>query len=172
MTAIADGAGVAVQTLYASFKTKRAILAAAIDVAIAGDDEPVPVNDRPWMRPVWEATDGPSTMRAYAAAVRVIQARTAALFRALDIAAAAEPELEDLQRQSGERRRLGATGVVRTAAERSPLAAGLTVERAIDVVWAMNGHDLFHLLVDRCRWTLDEYEVWLGDGWVDLLFED
>jgi AcrR family transcriptional regulator len=171
MIGIAERAGVAVQTLYASFKTKRAILAASIDVAIAGDDEPVAVNERPWMQPVWQATTGPSTIRAYAVAVRMIQDRTAVLFKALDIAAAAEPEPQDLWLVARERRRLGAAGVVRAAADRSPLLEGLTIERATDILWTFNGHDLYLNLVEGCGWSSAAYQTWLGDTLVDLLFD-
>jgi AcrR family transcriptional regulator len=170
MAGIADSAGLAVQTLYASFKTKRAILAASIDVAIAGDDEPVPVNDRPWMRPVWEAADGPATLRAYAGAVRTIQSRTAALFRALDIATASEPDLLELWATSRERRRLGAAGVVRAAAERTPLRPDLTVDRATDIVWTFNAHDIYLNLIDGCGWSPEAFEAWLGDSLAELLF--
>ncbi|MDH4364506.1 MAG: TetR family transcriptional regulator [Acidimicrobiia bacterium] len=110
IAAVADQADVAVQTVYASFGTKRALLAAAIDVAIAGDDEPVPVDDRPWMRPVWEAADEAGTLRAYAAAVCLIQSRVALLFRALEAGAAAEPELRQLHEETSRRRRLGRPG--------------------------------------------------------------
>jgi AcrR family transcriptional regulator len=167
---IAARAGVAVQTVYAAFGTKRAVLTEAIDVAIAGDDEPVPVDDRPWMLPVWQAADGPATLRAYASAVRLIQGRVAPLFRALDVAAAAEPELHDLWEVSRQRRRLGAGGVVRAAAARSPLRAGLTIETAVDVVWALNGHELYLNLVEGCAWSPDRYTTWLGDLLVAQLF--
>jgi AcrR family transcriptional regulator len=170
MSRIADRAGVAVQTLYASFRTKRAILVAAIDVTIAGDDEPVPVNERPWMQPVWQATSGPSTVRAYASAVRLIQERSAVLFRALDVAAASEPELQDLWTMSRERRRQGAAAVVGAAVDRSPLVSGLTVEHAIDVVWTFNGHDMYLDLVEGCGWSPAAYETWLGDSLARLLF--
>lgn len=170
MSGIAESAGVAVQTLYASFKTKRAILAAAIDVAIAGDDEPVPVNDRPWMQPVWRATSGPETVRAYADAVRLILDRTAALFHALDIAAASEPELHELRDVSRHRRRLGAAGVLNVAADRTPLRPGLDRDAAIDIVWTLNGHQPYLALVEQCGWSAAAYETWLGDSLAELLF--
>jgi AcrR family transcriptional regulator len=170
MVDIAERAGVAVQTLYASFKTKRALLTASIDVAIAGDDEPVPVNDRPWMQPVWTATTGPFTVRAYAGAVALIQQRTADLFRALDIAAASEPELQELQRVSRDRRRLGAAGVVKAAAGRTPLVPGLTMKRATDIVWTFNGHDVYLHLVGECGWSAAAYQRWLGNTLATLLF--
>uniref|UniRef100_UPI002455C999 helix-turn-helix domain-containing protein n=1 Tax=Nocardia farcinica TaxID=37329 RepID=UPI002455C999 len=48
MKAIAEQAGMAVQTLYFTFATKRAILSELLDVEIAGDTEPVATMDRPW----------------------------------------------------------------------------------------------------------------------------
>jgi AcrR family transcriptional regulator len=170
MTTIAERAGVAVQTLYAAFKTKRAILTEAIDVAIAGDDEPIPVNDRPWMQPVWRANDGPSTMHAYAAAVALIQGRTAVLFRSLDVAAASETELHPLWQSARDRRRLGAGGVVRAAAERTRLSQGLSIESAIDIVWALNGHEIYLSLVAGCGWSPARYETWLGHTLAQQLF--
>jgi len=170
MVEIAKRGEVAVQTLYATFKTKRAILASAIDIAIAGDDEPVPVNERPWMRPVWDATTGPATLRAYAAAVRVIQERSAHLFRVLDSAAAVEPELTELWQVSRERRRFGAAGVVNAAVQHSPLSNGVTTEQAIDLLWTFNGHQPYLDLVDECGWSPETYQNWLGDSLSQLLF--
>ncbi len=47
VAAIAAAAGVSVPTVEQAFRTKANLLKAAIDVAIAGDDEPVPVLQRP-----------------------------------------------------------------------------------------------------------------------------
>src|SRR5215831_2309595 len=48
MRAVAADAGVALPTVELGFGTKARLLKAAIDVAIAGDDDPVPMLDRPW----------------------------------------------------------------------------------------------------------------------------
>ena len=50
MSAIAQVAGVAIQTLYLSFGSKAGGLAATLDTTNAGDDAPVPVLDRPWVQ--------------------------------------------------------------------------------------------------------------------------
>ena len=46
MESIAQEAGVAVETVYASFGNKRAILSALIGVSVVGDDEPTPLLQR------------------------------------------------------------------------------------------------------------------------------
>ncbi len=48
MAAIADGAGVSVQTLYLRHGSKAAILSAALDIAIVGDTEKIGVMERDW----------------------------------------------------------------------------------------------------------------------------
>ena len=47
MTDVADHAGVAVQTVYPAVGGKVALLQRVMDVAIAGDDAPIPILDRP-----------------------------------------------------------------------------------------------------------------------------
>ena len=46
MNAIADEADVAVQTLYAVFGNKRALLTTLINARVAGDDQTGPLRDR------------------------------------------------------------------------------------------------------------------------------
>src|SRR4051812_42289933 len=45
---VAAAAQVSLASVEQSFGTKSRLLAHVLDVAIAGDDEPVPVLDRPW----------------------------------------------------------------------------------------------------------------------------
>src|ERR1700755_1709329 len=56
--AVAVAAGVSVPTVEAAFGTKARLLKAAIDVATAGDDEPVAMLDRAWARRAQAAPDG------------------------------------------------------------------------------------------------------------------
>jgi AcrR family transcriptional regulator len=47
MRDVAREAGVAVETVYANFRSKTELLMAAIDVSVVGDTEPVPLAQRP-----------------------------------------------------------------------------------------------------------------------------
>ena len=49
LAAVAADAGVSVEALYKAFKNKAGIVKALFDVAVAGDDEPVPIMDRSWV---------------------------------------------------------------------------------------------------------------------------
>src|SRR6478672_5536731 len=46
VAAIAERAGVAVETIYSGFGSKKAVLRQVIDVAVVGDSEPVPLAER------------------------------------------------------------------------------------------------------------------------------
>ena len=69
---VADRAGVAVQTIYFVFGTKRALLKELVDVAIAGDDEPVATMDRPWFRAALKAETASEQLRLHIDGTRQI----------------------------------------------------------------------------------------------------
>jgi AcrR family transcriptional regulator len=164
--AIADEAGVAVQTVYAAFGNKRTILAELLDVSIAGDDEQVVVNAREWMRPVWEAPTAAERLRAYAAAVSRIMAGAGDVFAVVTAAAATDPDVVELAATAEQRRRLGATSVVESVRSVGALRPGLDPERAVDVLWLLNGPAVYGQLVRQAGWTREEYESWLAGAMV------
>src|SRR5713226_1683398 len=55
---IAASAGVAVQTVYFHFGNKATVLKQIVDIHAAGDDQPVPMLDRPWVQQMREEPDG------------------------------------------------------------------------------------------------------------------
>ena len=59
LNGVADAAEVSVQTVYNVVGGKAALLKAVYDVTLAGDDEPVPITERPEFRAAVEATDRP-----------------------------------------------------------------------------------------------------------------
>ncbi|HEY1180164.1 MAG TPA: helix-turn-helix domain-containing protein, partial [Phytomonospora sp.] len=90
---IADRAGVAVQTIYFTFGTKRALLKEVVDVAIAGDDEPVATMDRTWFREALAAPTAAKQLDLHVTATATILARVAAITKVLAAAAATDPEI-------------------------------------------------------------------------------
>jgi TetR/AcrR family transcriptional regulator, regulator of autoinduction and epiphytic fitness len=161
MKQIAAGAGVAVQTVYYTFNTKGALLCEVMEVAGAGDDDPVPVAQRPWMR---EAMTAASQQRIIALAVEHgtgIYERVAALWPALDAAAAVDPDVGDYWRGVTANRRAGQRAMVARIAELGGLRPGLDVERGTDVVVVLFGHEVYRGLVQDAGWTVPSYKAWL-----------
>jgi AcrR family transcriptional regulator len=169
--AIADEADVAVQTVYAVFGNKRSILAELLDVSIAGDDAQIVVNAREWMRPVWEAPTAADRLRAYAAAVRRIMDGAGDVFAVVAAAATIDPEVVELADVTEQRRRAGARSVIDSVRSIGTLRPGLTLQRAIDVLWLLNSPTVFAHLVRRAGWSLDQYQAWLADTMVNQLLD-
>lgn len=170
--AIADEAGVAVQTVYAVFGNKRAILSELLDVSIAGDDEQVVVNARDWMQPVWDAPTAAERIGAYAAAVARIMQSAGDVFAVVTAAAATDTEVIELADTAEARRRQGATAVVDSVRSVSALRPGLTADRAVDVLWLLNSPLVYTQLVRRAAWPVDRYQAWLADTMAQQLLGD
>lgn len=83
MRAVAERAGVSAETVYKSFGGKPGMVKALWDITLAGDDEPVPMADRPQVREILRTRELGAKLRLYAAYARGIHERIATLFALL-----------------------------------------------------------------------------------------
>lgn len=165
MRDVAAVADVAVETVYANFRSKADLLLAAIDAAVVGDTAEVPLADRPGFAALGT---GPPAERAAAAARLMlgIQQRTAGLHRALAQAAAGDAELARRRRADEERRRL-------SVEQGAALVAGRPVStRERDGLWAVLSIEVYELLTGLSGWTDQQYEDWVAEMVLRLLFGD
>src|SRR3954452_20088302 len=81
--AVATQAGVSVATVEQLFGTKATLLKAAIDAAIAGDDEPVAVLDRAWADAARRARTAGEVLDRAAEVITAAQGRSAGLVLAV-----------------------------------------------------------------------------------------
>ena len=160
---IAGRAGVSKPTVFAAAGSKQAILKQLRDIALAGDDEPVPVAQRPWYREALAEPDPRRALRLYARNVTAIHRRSADVYEVLRAAAASDKDLHELWRASEDERRGGATIVVDALLQKSRLKAGLDRAAAIDIVWVLTSSEIFWRLVRARQWGDARFENWLGD---------
>jgi AcrR family transcriptional regulator len=160
---IADQADVAWQTVYAVFGGKPAILSAVFDVAVAGDDEPVPVSERPFVQAISAADDPRGKARIFARHLRDTGARIAPVLAVIESAATADPEISGLWRELEDQLLRGMTVAANGFHQQGALRPGLSVARAADILWFYAGPWAYRGLVTGRGWTLDEYEAWIGD---------
>ncbi len=173
MPAIADGARVAVETIYRAFGSKAGLFSAVVDAAVAGGASraEVPVVERPAIRAITQEPDPRRQVERYAATQPGIHRRAGPLLRVLRDAAPTDPELETLWRSIEDGRRHGQGGFVGMLAGRGVLRPGLSVEEARDGLWALTSLAVFDMLVGTCGWTAERYERWLAERLIDLLLE-
>ncbi|MGW7540875.1 TetR/AcrR family transcriptional regulator [Streptomyces sp. NPDC054770] len=158
--AVAERAGVSAETVYKSFGGKPGMVKALWDITLAGDDEPVPMADRPQTREILTTADPVAKLRLYAAYVRGIHERVAALFALLTQAG---PDVGEIL-ATGERERLtGVTSFVTHFAEAGVLRPDADPARLADAVWALAGPQLFTQLTAGRGWSAAAYEEWLAD---------
>ncbi|MFC8349983.1 TetR/AcrR family transcriptional regulator [Streptomyces sp. NPDC057280] len=160
---IATDAAVARPTVFAAFGSKAALLREVVDRALAGDDEPVPVAERPWFRPVREGQTPQAVLHAYAEVCRIIGGRAAEIFEVVRRAADEGPETADLWETMQRNRRAGASMVVDRIEALDPGPHGRDRDRAVDVVWMFNDPSHYQSLVRTRGWSEREYTVWIAD---------
>jgi AcrR family transcriptional regulator len=154
MRDIAQLAGVAVETLYSHFSSKRVLLDAVVDRAVMGDAEPIPVAERAEFLALGRGRRA-QRIAAAASLVTGIHARTAPFAQLLREAAAADPEIEEALRATRERQRRDVEAGVALVIGRNPTAH----ER--DGTWALLSPEVYLLLVRESAWSDDEYRVWV-----------
>jgi AcrR family transcriptional regulator len=163
MTTIADRADVAVQTVYAVFGTKRAILSELLAVRVTGDHDATALKDRDEWRAMEAETDPSRQLGLLAAIATRIGERMGALYTVLAGAAASDPEIAEMHRLQQQRRHDDQRRVARSLARKDALRPGLSEERATDMMWAIANPAMHHSLVAGRRWSSGDYERWLAD---------
>ena len=159
MSLIAERSGVAVETVYKHFKNKRALTREVLDVAIAGDDEPVAMVDRAEAQAIASADGAREMVRLYARYVRGINERMGALHAALLTGArAGEPDLQELAAEADEQRLAGARIFARLLISTGETHPNLGVNGAADIIWALNFNALHRSLTAERGWSAEAYE--------------
>ncbi|MCN9244541.1 TetR/AcrR family transcriptional regulator [Streptomyces sp. RY43-2] len=157
---IADRAGVAVQTIYFVFRNKPSLLKELVDVAIAGDDEPMPTMDRPWFAEVMNAPTAEAALSALIGGTRRTLERVAAITEMVRAATATNPEIRELWPDQTDPRYT----VISTAAESLTKKPGahpaIDADEAADVIYAVLSPELFLLLTRDRAWPADKWEQW------------
>jgi AcrR family transcriptional regulator len=171
MADIARAAGVSVETVYKAFKTKATLVKAAYDLALVGDDDPIPLVERPEYQALFADPDPVSKLRRYAGIARMVSERIGPLIAVLVAGARSggDPDLEALAATTDQERLIGATAFVTHLGATGGLRPGLDPDRARDTVWALISPDVYRLLVLDRAWSHDDYEQWLADTLIAAL---
>ena len=161
--AIAAAADVGRATVFAAVGGKAALLKAAYDVALVGDDEPVAFPDRPASRRVMAEPDAARMLTGYAAILTSVSQRLAPMYEAVRAAPSADPAAQQVWDKVRAERRIGARNLVRLVEDRRALRNGLDPDAAADVVFVLIDPGLFQVLVRERGWRPSAYEEWLGE---------
>jgi TetR/AcrR family transcriptional regulator of autoinduction and epiphytic fitness len=146
LTSLAARAGVAVETVYAGFGSKKGVLRAVLDEVAGGAIDEASGRRRE------------DRVRAVIEAMAEGHERWAGVWRALLQAASGDGEVEGWRADLERRRRAEVGDAVQQAvgADLDPLV--------VDLVWALLGPDVHLHLVEDAGWSRDEYTLSMTDA--------
>jgi len=170
---IAQRAGVSKPTVFTAVGNKQTVLRAVRDAAIAGDDEPVPVAQRPATDRIRAEPGQRQAVGLLARHLTDVASRYAQINEVLHAAAdGGEEDLRELWETEENQRLTGARFWIEVLAGKGPLRPGLRRSDAIDIMWLLMSPDNYYRLVHRRRWAKQKYERWLAATITQLLLAD
>jgi len=169
MRAIAAAAGVSIPTVELLFGTKAQLLHVVLDVAIAGDDEPIPMLSRAWADDAQSQDDVGGFLSAVAEVLWEAQLRSAGIMLAAYEAATADPDIHLLVADRELQRERTAGWIVDGVLGRASLRVGLDRAAAIETVWMLMDPVVFGRLTRHRGWSPERYATWFADSVAQLL---
>jgi AcrR family transcriptional regulator len=171
LPAVAADAGVSVESVYKAFRNKAGLLKAVFDVAVAGDDEPVPIMDRAWVAALRAETDAVQKLQGYAGHLLSSMARTAPILLLARSASGLDADMAAVWHQLQDERLTGMTAFAADLASTGQLRPGLPVEQVRDVLWTLNSVSIYELLVLERGWSGERYRDFVADALIAALVD-
>ena len=162
IAAVAARAGVSAESIYKGFGTKAALAKAAFDVTVAGDDEPVPVANRPAMQAVRDEPDVRRKIEMFIGGLAQRQARSAKVQILIRDGRHVDDSLAPVWAKLNDEALAGMTMLGRHLVDSGQLRAGVDVDEVRDVLWNYLAIDTFERLVLIRGWPLERYSAWLA----------
>lgn len=169
--AIAEAAGVSRKTVFTSVGGKAAALKLALDWAAVGDDEPIPLTERPEVKAQQQEPDARKVLAMYAEMNLSIASRVSALQHVAEAAAGADEELRVLADTFATQRRFGMGRLAEQLEMRGAIRDSMSVDEAADVLWLMSSPSNYRWLVVARGWTPQRYTRWLTDALISMLID-
>jgi AcrR family transcriptional regulator len=160
---IGSEAGVATDTVYAVFGSKRAILSGLMERQVGGDDQRIAMLDRPEPQSVRREPNQRRQLARFVAGVTEAIERSRPIDDIMRSAAAIDPEISTLRGNIQEERFRNMTTLVRWLRANGPLRGERSVEEAAAIVWTLTSPEVHRLLRVERGWSSERFRDWLGD---------
>lgn len=165
---VAREAGVAVDTVYASVGRKPEMVRAVIDMVLGSADEPIPAEQRDYVRRVRAAATAREKIETYADALARVLPTIAPLQQALRQAGASDPGCAQAWRELVDRRAANMLLLAQDLRQTRELREDLDDMRVADIIWSTNSAEYYDLLRQR-GWTVEQFTAHLVDLWTRML---
>jgi AcrR family transcriptional regulator len=159
MQDVADAAGVAVQTVYYTFKTKAQLLANAESFAVLGDRPSTEWRDSKPAEQLQTATSHGDLVERFVAMDTDIKSRLAPFVSAVGSALPSDPDAVATRERGREE---FFRSFVDRLAQLGSLRSGMTTRKALDILLAVDSLPAFIELTTRRGWTTRQWQTWLA----------
>ena len=166
---VSAAAGVSQKTVEATFGTKAALLRAAVDYAIRGDTEALPMPRREAVAVMETSADAATFLRLHAHHLRVINTRSARIASVVENAARADPAVAALWKRMNHNRAYAVAWATETLLGKHGHRRGLTREHVQTIFWVALDWGTHRTLTDLAGLDPDGYEDWLDRYYRDTL---
>jgi AcrR family transcriptional regulator len=169
LQAVADEAGVAVETVYSRFGNKTNLLATILEKGIVPTEDGRDVNDTPEIETIRTTRNQRRQIELLAAFSRGILQRTDAAHRILRSAAESDAHALDLQKRDAKRRLAGQRVYIDLLLANGPLRKGLSPADAALTYSTLASPDTYAFLVGDQGWPPKRFQDWLAESLIRLL---
>jgi AcrR family transcriptional regulator len=167
---LADRAGVARDTVHATFGGKPRVLTALIDTRLVPDGAVGNVTETPDAQAIEHEVDPREQLQLFATWMAGMSTRLRPVFEILRTASAVEPEMAAVFAEMDRFRLKNMQTYARWFAARGPLRVG--TKRAAEIIWAIASPDMARMLCDELGWSEAEHADWLADTLARSLLPD
>lgn len=153
---IAREAGVAAETVYAHYASKTALLRQVVDIAVVGDDDALPLAQRPEFTAL---RVGSRSERIVAAArlITEVHMRTAGFAKVIREAAHTDEAMAQELASTRQRHRIDVERALKLLIGRNPTAVEL------DGIVAVVSVEVYLLLTEFSGWSAAQYQAWMAE---------
>ena len=171
LTAVAEAAGVAVDTVYAAYGSKAGLLRALVTTALRGAEDGVPLRQSSAIGAIRAEPDARRKLTLYGELLAEVNPRLAPLARVLREAASTEPEIAQMWADLQDDRLDGMREFAAHLKNAGALRAGVSQAQARDVLWALASPELHDLLVRARGWSAKRYGAWVAEQMMAALVD-
>jgi len=162
IAAVAAHADVSPESVYKGFGSKAALAKAVFDLVIAGDDEPIPVAERPAAQAVRDEPDARRKIAMFVAGLAQRQARSARVQILIRDGRHVDDSLARVWAKLNDEALAGMTVLGRHLLQTGQLRDGIDLGEVRDVLWNYLAIDTYERLVLTQGWPLERYSHWLA----------
>ncbi len=166
---IAAAAAVSQEMVYKAFGTKAALAKTVFDTALAGDDEQVPIRDRPAMVALREEPDVKRKVELFVEGLVQRLERSARIQIIVRDGRHVDESLQPVWDELVEEGLTGMRLLGQQLLDTGQLRPRVTLDEVADLLWNYLSIDHYERLVMLRGWSIDRYRQWLTCAIIDAL---